>query len=383
MRSTACPVVLGLLLAATPGGAAVIRVHRGHSIQAAVDAASPGDHILVYPGTYHEAGTPCPTDAAHRCAVVVTKDNVKLIALAHKTKPVIVENPGGQDQGIAFAKSSAMGPGCLTDATQRIKGIGLTGFTVNGFSGEGAFIFCADNWQVRTTTTNDNGEYGIFPSHCGRGRVTRSTATGSNDTGIYVGQSHDVRVDHNLATGNVSGFEIENSSNVRLDHNEATGNTGGILSFTLPGLDVALNHNNRIDHNRSHDNNKPNTCLDPSDDVCLVPRGTGMLILAADTNEVDHNVVTGNGTGGIALVTGCLVASCDPTPPPGYDPKPDADRFEHNTVTGNGLAPDPTYTSLAADLIDVPGASDAGECWKDNTFTSQFPGPPFVFPACP
>src|SRR5207253_1431360 len=163
---------------------------------------------------------------------------------------------------------------------QRIKGIGLTGFTVNGFSGEGAFIFCADNWQVRTTTTNDNGEYGIFPSHCGRGRVTRSTATGSNDTGIYVGQSHDVRVDHNLA---------------------------------------------------------------------------------ADTNEVDHNVVTGNGTGGIALVTGCLVASCDPTPPPGYDPKPDADRFEHNTVTGNGLAPDPTYTSLAADLIDVPGASDAGE----------------------
>src|SRR5438093_13153801 len=96
MRSTACPVVLGLLLAATPGGAAVIRVHRGHSIQAAVDAASPGDHILVYPGTYHEAGTPCPTDAAQRCAVVVTKDNGQLIARPHNPTPLRAATPGAQ-----------------------------------------------------------------------------------------------------------------------------------------------------------------------------------------------------------------------------------------------------------------------------------------------
>jgi len=79
MRSTACLLVIGLLLAASPAGAAVIRVRPGHSIQAAVDAANPGDHIVVYPGTYHEANTPCPTDPTHRCAVVVTKDDVKLI----------------------------------------------------------------------------------------------------------------------------------------------------------------------------------------------------------------------------------------------------------------------------------------------------------------
>src|SRR5213080_1225689 len=380
MRSTACPVVLGLLLAATPGGAAVIRVHRGHSIQAAVDAASPGDHILVYPGTYHEAGTPCPTDAAHRCAVVVTKDNVKLIALAHKTKPVIVENPGGQDQGIAFAKSSAMGPGCLTDATQRIKGIGLTGFTVNGFSGEGAFIFCADNWQVRTTTTNDNGEYGIFPSHCGRGRVTRSTATGSNDTGIYVGQSHDVRVDHNLATGNVSGFELENSSNSRVDHNEATGNTGGVLTFTNIFLDVKQNANNRVDHNFVHDNNKPNSCLNPADEVCAVPPGTGLLVLAADRNRVDHNVVTGNASFGIAVANFCLATNLTAEQCAALDiePNPDFDRVIFNVATGNGIAPSPLINPVfAVDLAwDTTGT---GNCWAHNVADTQFPS---VLPGC-
>ena len=32
-----------------------------------------------------------------------------------------------------------------------------------------------------------------------------NVATGANDTGIYIGQSHDVRIDHNVATDNVSG----------------------------------------------------------------------------------------------------------------------------------------------------------------------------------
>src|SRR6185312_10751527 len=101
-----------------------------------------------------------------------------------------------------------------------------------------------------------------FPSHVGAGRLDHSVATGSNDTGLYVGQSHDVRIDRNLAQDNVSGIEIENSTRVRADHNESTGNTGGILSFTLPFLDVNFNSDNVIEDNSVHDNNRPNTCLD-------------------------------------------------------------------------------------------------------------------------
>ena len=48
--------------------ARTIVVRSGQSIQAAVDRASPGDRILVHPGTYHEAGRACPTDAGSSCA---------------------------------------------------------------------------------------------------------------------------------------------------------------------------------------------------------------------------------------------------------------------------------------------------------------------------
>ena len=74
----------------------------------------------------------------------------------------------------------------------------ISGFTVNGFDDDGVFLFCVDDWRVTNVTATDNLEYGIFPSHVGHGRVDHSFVSGSNDTGFYIGQSHDARMDHNL-----------------------------------------------------------------------------------------------------------------------------------------------------------------------------------------
>lgn len=361
-----------LLVVPLPSSARSLRVRPGDSIQAAVDTAGPGDTILIAPGTYREAGRPCPAEPGETCAVVVEQDGLRLIGEAAPGRPVVLENAGGQAQGISIARSGD--PACLTDPALRIRGVTVSGLTVVGFDGDGIFLFCADDWRVTRSAAHDDAEYGIFPSHCGPGRVDHSIATGANDTGIYIGQSHDVRVDHNLARGNVSGFEIENCTGVRLDHNEATGNTGGILSFTLPFLDVKQNVGNTIEHNVVRDNNKPNTCLDPEDAVCGVPVGTGILVLAADRNLVRANTVTGNGSYGIAVADFCVAQNIPPEDCALLDIQPSADgnRIVANGVTGNGSAPDPRLAPVfAVDLAwDTTGS---GSCWARNVYGTEFP----------
>jgi len=399
------------LLAAAGASAKTFTVHSGDSIQAAVDQANPGDTIKVFPGTYHEAGAPCPGDPSHMCAVSVTKPGISLVGMSkpkrfdpqddpgddndpgddgpgkgkhkgkakgHHGKPdsgaVILENAGGQERGISFGAVDADPTTCANSDGVRLAGASVTGFTVNGFDGQGIFLLCVDDFSVRFNQTNDNGEYGIFPSHSSNGVVQFNLATGSNDTGVYIGQSQNVQVDHNLARGNVSGFEIENCHDVRLDHNVSTGNTGGILSFTLPFLDVKQNAGNRIDHNWVQANNKANTCIDPEDAVCGVPPGTGILVLAADDNRVDHNLVLNNDSYGIAVANFCVAQQLPDDACSALDIEPNSDdaQVDHNAVFGNGANPSPLIQPVFAVDLAWDGTG-TGNCWSKNAHKTQFP----------
>jgi len=373
-RGVAVAVAAGAAVLGFPapsGAATTIIVRPGQSIQAAVDAAAPGDTILVEPGTYAEPGVACPANPAQTCGVAVAKDGISLIGLAHGRRQVVLVDPGGQDVGIQVAKTGA--PACLSEPAQRVQGSLVRGFTVSGFGLDGVDVVCADHWRVTGVRAIGNAEYGIFPVLSGPGRVDHSLASGANDTGIYVGQSHNVRADHNLAAGNVTGFEIENSSAVRVDHNKAAGNTAGILSFTLPFLAVTSNSGNQIDHNQVLGNNKPNTCT-PGGDVCNVPPGSGIGVVAADHNQVEHNTVRGNNSFGIIVANLCNAFHLSPAQCAalGIDPNADANHIVFNKVTGNGGSPDPGIAPLpGADLLwDGTGT---GNCWGHNTAVSTFP----------
>ena len=342
-----------------------------------MDAASPGDTILVEPGSYAEPGVACPASPAQTCAVAITKDGISLIGLTRGKRGVVLANPGGQDVGIQVARTGD--PACLSDPAMTVQGSLVKGFTISGFGRDGLDLVCADNWRVTQVRSVGNTEYAIFPSLSGRGRVDHSFASGANDTGFYVGQSHNVRVDHNRAIGNVSGYEIENSSAVRVDHNVAKGNTAGILSFTLPFLAVTSNSGNRIDHNLVVGNNKANTCT-PGGDVCNVPVGSGIALVAADGNRVDHNQVRGNNSFGVVVANFCNANHLSPAvcAAIGIDPNSDGNHIAFNRATGNGSSPSPGISPLpGGDLLwDGTGT---GNCWKHNTAILTFPDP---LPAC-
>jgi parallel beta-helix repeat protein len=340
-----------------------IVVHPGQSIQAAIDSAHPGYVIEIQSGTYHEAGRPCPYEPNVTCALVVTKDDITLMAAPSNTKPVVINNPKGFDTGINVGKANATQYHCERNARYRINTSRIVGLTVNGFGGSGIVLQCVDNWELAYNDVNDNKEYGLYPTMVGSGRAHHNVATGSHDTGIYVGQSHSVRVDHNIAYHNVSGYELENSYDSQIDHNTSFHNTAGILEFTLPNLTVMENHSNTIDDNFIHDNNAPNTCI-PGDEVCGVPPGTGLLMIAGDRNVTLNNTVVGNKTYGVALADFCTAfmlppSQCNPSIL-GFDPNPNKTEIRKNTASANGV--DLIWTGLGS-----------GDCWADNRAGTRVP----------
>ena len=366
-----------LIVACAQGAAArEIKVQSGQSIQAAVDRALPGDRIAVQPGTYHEPGRACPTVPTSVCAVVISTDDISLVAVSQSGQPVILENTGGQRQGIVFAKPGVTGAKCLQDPTTHIIGAKASGFVVRNFDADGIFLFCVDNWLVSFNTVVDNQLYGIFPVFSSDGRVYGNIASGSHDTGIYVGQSYNARVDQNIAYNNVFGFEVESSTSVEADHNESYNNTYGFLVFINPNVTVLASRQNRIHDNSVHDNNSPNTCV-PGGSACVAPPGFGIVSLGGDQNIISHNIVTGNATIGIGLADVCTAlqipsSSCSTLK---FDPLLEITRIEFNTVRQNGSNPAPGF--LGADLFWT--ANGAGNCWRHNVASVVIPSP---LPAC-
>jgi parallel beta-helix repeat protein len=324
------------------------------TIQSAVNAAVAGDEILVFPGTYKES-------------VTVNKDNIDIQGVGQ----VIIANPGSASTGVLVQGVS----------NAPITGFKLANVTVSGFTGDGVSLVGVSNFILANVTAKDNGEYGLSAALSSGGVIGGSRATGSNDSGIYVGQSHDVWVHGDRTFGNVNGIEIENSSNVTVGGNLVHGNTVGILVDKLPGAAVAVpgaapvltSTNNVIRNNLVFDNNRPNTAPSGSLAAAETP-GAGIVLVGGDHTLVGGNIVLRNAYAGIAVLSGADLLRLAPSTPAyssGVDPNPSSILVQHNAVLLNGFVAAPSGYPASADLVWT--GSGSNNHWYQNAHRTSSP----------
>jgi parallel beta-helix repeat protein len=331
-----------------------IIVHSGGSIQAAVDAAEPGQVISIAAGTYSES-------------IVVNKAGIQIIGSScYAGDRVIIENPGAAANGITVNAGA--------------DGFVLKNVTVQNFKSNGVLLTHVNDFLLSHVAAINNGAYGLFPVFCKNGAIEYCSATGHDDTGIYVGQSDSIAMQYNETYGNVNGLEVENSTGIVVFKNHSYDNVSGILIVLLPGLTIKTASNILVTQNNFENNNHINFG-DPADGFeALVPSGTGILNVGADNVTIKNNKISNNNFTGIATVSTLVLGALAGLPPAAFadiEPNPDNTKITNNILVNNGTAPPAGLPLPGVDLLwDGSGTNN---CWKNNIHASEYPTP---LPAC-
>ncbi|WP_326696040.1 right-handed parallel beta-helix repeat-containing protein [Streptomyces sp. NBC_01754] len=284
-------------LAAAPSSASVPGIHvvrPGASIQRAVDAADPGDTVVVLPGTYHES-------------VQITKPGLTLRGTGGRT---VIAPPA--DGGRAAGACAADGNGICVVGTEgrTVDAVSIRSLTVSGFSGNGVWASWTDGLSVSEVTASDNGTWGIAQERSTRGDFRRNTATGNGDAGIFVANSvteeggatdtRGTRIRDNVLADNRVGVTARRVRNLSIDDNDITGNCSGV--FVVGDESKPAAGAMTVGGNRVLENNK--YC--PATERLTALQGAGIVLTGSERTVVRDNVVRGNtGTtphsGGIVL----------------------------------------------------------------------------------
>jgi parallel beta-helix repeat protein len=320
------------LVLAAPAHAKTIPVAAGEGAQGRLQEAL----ILAAPGDVVELGA----------GRFVLTDGLSL-----DVKGVTVRGMGMDATILDFSGQLGSGEGLLVTSDE----VTLRDFAVENTKGDGIKSKGADNivyYRVRVTWTGGpkatNGAYGIYPVESTGVLVDGCQVSGASDAGIYVGQSKAITVRNSLAQANVAGIEIENSRDALVTGNTVTRNTGGILVFDLPNLPVMGGGNVLVSHNLVIANDTANFAP-PGNIVAGVLRGTGIMVMANDGVLVAGNMVSGNPTAAVMVVS-YPQAFKDKT----YNPTPRRVTVGANVFGRNG--DDPQVDGAAALLQAFGGA---------------------------
>jgi len=322
------------------------------SIQAAVNAAKPGDWVLVGPGDYKTTSSSAPKGATDTpAAVLITTPRLHLRGMNRKTVVIDGTKSGPKcnaitaDQNFGPAGDSGNPPkglnGVMVWKANNVQVENMTtcnflggsgdagnGFWWNGGDGSaklggwgyyGAYLTSTSTY-FDPNNSQASAEYGIFSSNWVGGTWFNMYASNMNDSGFYIGacqqQCHQT-VNDIWAEYNALGYSGSNSGgylvvkNSQFDNNEDGFDTNSQNGDNPPPQNGAC-PNNGISpiththscwvfmHNRVHDNNNPNI---PSAGLAAAgPVGTGMSISGGRNDTVMDNVFYNNDAWGTIFV---------------------------------------------------------------------------------
>ena len=338
VAAVAVTTLVGCGPSATPTRAEVAVPADAPTITAALELVSPGGVIEIAAGHYDEqvvVDTPDVTiRGADRNATVIDGGGLRPYGIVVIADGVRIEN--------------------LTVAHTTFYGILITGL----HDGDGPAAPSSDGYSawdpdafpplqrflVDHVTAHNNGLYGIYAFNAQHGVIRDSYASGSSDSGFYVGQCEncDILVTGNVAERNAVGFENANASDsVVIVGNRFSGNRVGMTLLSSYQEAFTPQRGNLVVGNLISDNVS-------SDSPSQAEGGfaTGVGISGGQQNVFERNRMTGNTRAAVILTNTEDLAALD-------------NRFADNVID---------------DAVGVANLSAArtpasGNCWLDAVLT--------------
>ena len=371
------------------------------TIQQAVDAAKPGDWILIGPGDYHETadedGPPVNPGHGQMGGVYIDKPDLTLRGMDRNSVVVDGTNPGSSTcsakpsaqnygepaadgipvgrNGILVWKASGVHIENLT-VCNFMAGTGASGNEIwwNGGDGSGK-IGLTGYWGSYLTATSTfvgsestAAEYGVFASNsAGPAGWNQIYASNMNDSGTYVGACHrqcNVTLNHMWMENNALGYSGTNSGGtVVIENSQFDDNQDGLDTNTQVIGDPPAPQDGRcphggtspvthtiscwvVVHNYLHNNNNAKAPAEGS--AAQGPVGTGMTISGGRYDTVLDNTVEHNGAWGVLFI------------PYAQQGKPSA----HQTCRGAGGHQVPGFGCV----LDPEGDALLGNTFRDNGY---------------